>query len=408
MYDSAVRKGVPALATLLVASASAHANPHLEASGFFGAEDFGDTIGLGDSSFAEQRPQTSALLGVRLTAWLLEFRSFELGLEPELSFAPAWTGYGFDGPRVSYFAPVLGYSGSLILRIRQPWFFEPHILVGAGGASVVSSSPYLNNDTDPVLFFGVGATVPMGKGWHLRLDARQAAMNASDHTTEAAYAGMVSVGYRFGAHHQLGHHVRVVQPPPEPVKLTVTPVKPPPPPPPADRDGDGIPDAADACPDEAEEVDHFDDNDGCPDPDNDHDGLADANDKCPNEPETVNGFEDDDGCPEALPAAVSAAFATASAVIFEPSRARLTEAGKAALAKALAQLRAHPTMHVVVTGHADGKGDRAKGDALANKRAEVVKWYLVEQGVPADQLEIQTGGVAKFAIELSTAPPNGR
>lgn len=395
------------LATL-GASASAHATPQLELSGFFGAEDFGEKVGLGDSAFAEQRPQAAALMGFRATVWLASFRSFELGIEPELSFAPSWTRYGFDGPRVSSFAPVLGFSGAVILRIRQPWFFMPHILVGAGGASVFSASQYLSDDTDPVLFFGVGATVPMGNGWHLRLEARESAMKSSDGGREAAYEGTVAVGYRFGAHPHSGAVVKarepVERPPPEPVKLPL----PPPPPAPVDTDGDGIPDAADKCPDRAEDFDHFEDEDGCPDPDNDHDGLTDAMDKCPNEPETVNGFEDDDGCPDTLPAAVSAAFATASTVTFERSRARLTEAAKASLAQALSQLRAHPTMHVLVTGHPDGKGAAAKREALARKRADVVRWYLVEQGVPTDQLEATTGEIDKRAIELTAAPPIAR
>jgi outer membrane protein OmpA-like peptidoglycan-associated protein len=65
-----------------------------------------------------------------------------------------------------------------------------------------------------------------------------------------------------------------------------------------DRDGDGIKDDVDKCPDDPEDLDDFEDADGCPDPDNDRDGILDKNDKCPNEPETKNGFEDDDGCPD--------------------------------------------------------------------------------------------------------------
>jgi outer membrane protein OmpA-like peptidoglycan-associated protein len=65
-----------------------------------------------------------------------------------------------------------------------------------------------------------------------------------------------------------------------------------------DSDGDGIPDAQDACPNEPEDKDGFDDEDGCPDPDNDQDGIPDKKDKCPNEPEDKDGFQDDDGCPE--------------------------------------------------------------------------------------------------------------
>lgn len=101
---------------------------------------------------------------------------------------------------------------------------------------------------------------------------------------------------------------------------------------PRDRDGDGIPDWADACPDEPEDFDGFEDSDGCPDPDNDGDGIPDINDECPNtpgvperngcpdwdankqdrdgdgipdhldkcpdEPEDFDGFEDEDGCPD--------------------------------------------------------------------------------------------------------------
>jgi flagellar motor protein MotB len=66
----------------------------------------------------------------------------------------------------------------------------------------------------------------------------------------------------------------------------------------ADRDGDGIPDAIDACPDEPEDKDGFQDEDGCPDPDNDRDGIPDAQDRCPNEPEDKDGFQDQDGCPD--------------------------------------------------------------------------------------------------------------
>jgi outer membrane protein OmpA-like peptidoglycan-associated protein len=65
-----------------------------------------------------------------------------------------------------------------------------------------------------------------------------------------------------------------------------------------DHDGDGIPDSVDACPDEPEDKDGFQDEDGCADPDNDGDGIADAKDQCANEPEDKDGYQDDDGCPE--------------------------------------------------------------------------------------------------------------
>ncbi|MBL8025880.1 MAG: OmpA family protein [Fibrobacteres bacterium] len=66
----------------------------------------------------------------------------------------------------------------------------------------------------------------------------------------------------------------------------------------SDRDRDGIADKQDACPDEPEDVDGYEDYDGCPDYDNDRDGILDIRDKCPNEAEDFDGFEDQDGCPE--------------------------------------------------------------------------------------------------------------
>ena len=65
-----------------------------------------------------------------------------------------------------------------------------------------------------------------------------------------------------------------------------------------DKDGDGIPNTLDACREEPEDIDGFEDEDGCPDPDNDDDGIPDIVDQCPNEPEDIDGFEDEDGCPD--------------------------------------------------------------------------------------------------------------
>ncbi len=60
-----------------------------------------------------------------------------------------------------------------------------------------------------------------------------------------------------------------------------------------DRDADGILDEVDACPDEPEDLDLFEDEDGCPDFDNDQDTVVDVVDKCKNTPGPV----ENDGCP---------------------------------------------------------------------------------------------------------------
>ena len=65
-----------------------------------------------------------------------------------------------------------------------------------------------------------------------------------------------------------------------------------------DMDFDLITDKRDNCPTLPEDLDGFEDSDGCPDPDNDGDGVLDGADACANSPEDMDGVKDDDGCPE--------------------------------------------------------------------------------------------------------------
>lgn len=65
-----------------------------------------------------------------------------------------------------------------------------------------------------------------------------------------------------------------------------------------DLDRDGVPDAVDRCRNRAEDVDGFEDLDGCPDLDDDGDGIPDEADECPREAEDPDGNQDLDGCPD--------------------------------------------------------------------------------------------------------------
>jgi outer membrane protein OmpA-like peptidoglycan-associated protein len=68
-----------------------------------------------------------------------------------------------------------------------------------------------------------------------------------------------------------------------------------------DQDNDGVTDDKDQCPTIPEDIDNFQDDDGCPDPDNDMDTMPDEHDACPNQPETINQYKDEDGCPDEVP-----------------------------------------------------------------------------------------------------------
>lgn len=67
-------------------------------------------------------------------------------------------------------------------------------------------------------------------------------------------------------------------------------------PPRADSDRDGVDDSDDQCVFLAEDLDGFQDDDGCPDPDNDNDLVPDLDDKCPNQPAEEGRDDDEDGC----------------------------------------------------------------------------------------------------------------
>src|SRR5436309_366613 len=122
-YHPCVRTAIGVLAVIVTAvpcAALADPAPRFETTGFFGAEYFPSDTGLGSSRLPEQRPQTSALFGARLSYFALpslahgERVRLELGFEGELALATAWTGYGFADRRMSYFSPVFDWRGEVI------------------------------------------------------------------------------------------------------------------------------------------------------------------------------------------------------------------------------------------------------------------------------------------------------
>jgi hypothetical protein len=64
-----------------------------------------------------------------------------------------------------------------------------------------------------------------------------------------------------------------------------------------DKDHDGVPDDVDQCPEIPEDIDGFEDQDGCPDIDNDDDGILDKDDACPNVKGVASPDPKKNGCP---------------------------------------------------------------------------------------------------------------
>ncbi len=194
-----------------------------------------------------------------------------------------------------------------------------------------------------------------------------------------------------------------------------------------DRDDDTLIDTLDACPDEAEDVDGFEDDDGCPELDNDRDRILDVDDLCPDEPEDYDQLDDDDGCPETdfdhdLIDDVDDACPTARGIAHEdpaqhgcPDRNRVS-VGDGQLDvfediffefdSAVIQARSHDILRVVaatmiandaltlveIGGHTDDRGRAAYNLALSQRRADAVRRFLADEGVDEERLAAQGYG----------------
>ena len=207
-----------------------------------------------------------------------------------------------------------------------------------------------------------------------------------------------------------------------------------------DTDGDGIPDDVDRCPADPEDMDGFEDEDGCPDPDNDGDGILDVDDACPNEPGVassdpkkhgcpvrdrdgdgildevdacpdVPGIADPDpkknGCPRKLKMVVikedkieikqQINFATGKAIIRGKKSFQVLD-------EVILVLNDNPRIKKLrVEGHTDSTGRKAFNQKLSQGRAAAVVEYMINQGVDAERLEAVGFGPDKPIAPNSTA-----
>ncbi len=81
------------------------------------------------------------------------------------------------------------------------------------------------------------------------------------------------------------------------------------------------------------------------------------------------------------------------AVYFELDSAVLREEGRASLNRHAQQIQSNPTWGVVtIEGHCDERGNEEYNLALGERRADAVKRYLSDLGVPPDRLETRSYG----------------
>lgn len=149
---------------------------------------------------------------------------------------------------------------------------------------------------------------------------------------------------------------------------------------PVDADKDGVPDKNDKCPDQPEDMDGYQDEDGCPDPDNDNDGVPDAQDKCPMEPEDKNGYQDDDGCPDNNPLAGGVTL-----YIDFMANNQIKPDSFFQLDQIVDKVKS-TTGTIEIRSFTDGQKTDAAALKLTQARADAVKSYFIQRGIESTRL----------------------
>ncbi|MDC1324330.1 OmpA family protein [Polaribacter sp.] len=157
-----------------------------------------------------------------------------------------------------------------------------------------------------------------------------------------------------------------------------------------DSDGDGIVDAKDAC----KYTSGPQENKGCPYKDTDDDGVLDKDDNCPK----VKGILSESGCPKEVEKLIldnTAAKLKINKVLkeypkniyFQTVKATFTDEVYTALHSIVMELKEFPSSKIVIEGHADSIGSYAANKMLSDKRANAIKDYLVQNGIPLQNIE---------------------
>lgn len=200
-----------------------------------------------------------------------------------------------------------------------------------------------------------------------------------------------------------------------------------------DTDKDGIPDSKDACPLEPEDKDGYLDDDGCPDLDNDADAIPDEKDKCPNDPEDPDGFQDEDGCPDEdndddtvkdvddqcpntpgqpggerpgcpnLVVVTKKEIRITQQIQFDFNKATIKSVSLPILDAVYDVLAANPNITIEVQGHTDNVGNAAYNKKLSQQRADSVKAYLARKGVADARLIAKGFGMAQPLVPNDSA-----
>ena len=99
-------------------------------------------------------------------------------------------------------------------------------------------------------------------------------------------------------------------------------------------------------------------------------------------------------------------IANMSDVLFRSGSYELLPGARERLAKVSGIILAYPSLHLAVEGHTDSIGGDEYNQTLSERRAESVRDYFVQQGIPANSIEAR--GFGKTEPIASNDTPEGR
>jgi len=330
---------------------------------------------------ARQSPSALGDIGLNLALSLPFGSSNGLSQDPGAGLAfNAGVGFGHD---FGSLLRVGAEAGAVVRRRERLSDYTPRIIDQVGsyftlGVSATTLGEGLRGEVSARALFAAtqtmsagevlaGARYPLPSNLEVFALAGPGIGKMPGNPSFRAFAGL---SYRPFPQERVKEEPKAVQ---EPVAAPVCPPAPPspqcPPPPPADADHDGIPDAEDACPNEAGDTAHR----GCPPPPPPAPAPAPpppAEDKTPKLAELKgNRIEIKD----------QVRFATSKSEILAESFPLLDEVAKI--------LKEHPELvRLEISGHTDSRGARDYNLQLSQDRAAAVRRYLIQRGVDPDRL----------------------
>ncbi len=178
-----------------------------------------------------------------------------------------------------------------------------------------------------------------------------------------------------------------------------------------DNDLDDIVDFLDRCPNIKEDRDFFEDMDGCPDWDNDLDGIVDEKDICPLAPEDFDGINDMDGCPDeevipenAVKVKKGKLISTGKAFFFDKETNVLLPQSKDAIAAVIKALRGDSKISkIAIEVHIDISHGESVVLEITNIRAKAIYDALVEGGIATERLSYKGFGASQPIAPNTTA-----